>query len=147
MAAEGVKLTYPPAGCEPAGGIRRRLVLEDERAVAIKEIQAKVLLAHVRQPDPWFGLRYNMNLYRGCRHRCIYCDSRSECYQIEHFDREVLVKANAIELLQKELARKRVVGTIRHAHHAIPARRSAAVEPVLMNFASPGLRFLIRSCS
>ena len=80
--------------------------------MAIKEIQAKVLLAHVKQPDPWFGLRYNMNLYRGCRHRCIYCDSRSECYQIEHFDREVLVKANAIELLQKELARKRVVGTI-----------------------------------
>ena len=80
--------------------------------MAIKEIQAKVLLAHVRQPDTWFGLRYNMNLYRGCQHRCIYCDSRSECYQIEHFDREVLVKANAIELLQKELARKRVVGTI-----------------------------------
>jgi DNA repair photolyase len=80
--------------------------------MAIREIQAKVLLAHVRQPDPWFGLRYNMNLYRGCQHRCIYCDSRSECYQIEHFDRGVLVKANAIELLQKELARKRVVGTI-----------------------------------
>ena len=80
--------------------------------MAIREIQAKVLLAHVRQPDTWFGLRYNMNLYRGCQHRCIYCDSRSECYQIEHFDREVLVKANAIELLQKELARKRVVGTI-----------------------------------
>jgi len=80
--------------------------------MAIREIQAKVLLAHVRQPDPWFGLRYNVNLYRGCQHRCIYCDSRSECYQIEHFDREVLVKANAIELLQKELARKRVVGTI-----------------------------------
>jgi len=80
--------------------------------MAIREIQAKVLLAHVRQPDPWFGLRYNVNLYRGCQHRCIYCDSRSECYQIEHFDREVLVKANAVELLQKELARKRVVGTI-----------------------------------
>jgi DNA repair photolyase len=80
--------------------------------MAIREIQAKVLLAHVRQPDPWFGLRYNMNLYRGCQHRCIYCDSRSECYQIEHFDGEVLVKANAVELLQKELARKRVVGTI-----------------------------------
>ena len=80
--------------------------------MAIREIQAKVLLAHVRQPDTWFGLRYNMNLYRGCQHRCIYCDSRSECYQVEHFDGEVLVKANAIELLQKELARKRVVGTI-----------------------------------
>jgi DNA repair photolyase len=78
----------------------------------IKEIQAKVLLSHVKQPDPWFGLKYNMNLYRGCQHRCIYCDSRSECYQIDNFDREVLVKANAIELLRKELASKRVKGPI-----------------------------------
>jgi DNA repair photolyase len=78
----------------------------------IKEIRAKVLLSHVKQPDTWFGLKYNMNLYRGCQHRCIYCDSRSECYQIEDFDGEVLVKANAIELLRKELARKRVKGPI-----------------------------------
>jgi DNA repair photolyase len=80
--------------------------------MTIKEIQAKVLLSHVRQPDTWFGLKYNMNLYRGCQHRCIYCDSRSECYRIENFDGEVLVKANAIELLREELARKRVKGTI-----------------------------------
>ena len=78
----------------------------------IKEIQAKVLLSHVKQPDTWFGLKYNMNLYRGCQHHCIYCDSRSECYQIEDFDGEVLVKANAIDLLRNELARKRVKGTI-----------------------------------
>jgi DNA repair photolyase len=78
----------------------------------IKEIQAKTLLSRVRQPDTWFGLRYNMNLYRGCQHRCIYCDSRSECYQIENFDGEVLVKANAPELLRKELASKRIKGTI-----------------------------------
>jgi DNA repair photolyase len=78
----------------------------------IKEIQAKVLLSHVKQPDTWFGLKYNMNLYRGCQHRCIYCDSRSECYGIDGFDREVLVKANAIELLREELARKRVRGTV-----------------------------------
>jgi DNA repair photolyase len=78
----------------------------------IKEIQAKTLLAHVKQPDTWFGLRYNMNLYRGCQHRCIYCDSRSECYHIDNFDSEILVKANAIELLEKELPRKRVKGTI-----------------------------------
>ncbi|MCJ7568834.1 MAG: radical SAM protein, partial [Anaerolineales bacterium] len=43
---------------------------------------------------------------------CIYCDSRSECYQIEDFDGEVLVKTNAIELLRKELASKRVKGVI-----------------------------------
>jgi DNA repair photolyase len=78
----------------------------------IREIQAKVLLSHVRQPDDWFGLKYNMNIYRGCQHRCIYCDSRSECYRVDRFDSEILVKANAIELLRKELAGKRVKGTI-----------------------------------
>jgi DNA repair photolyase len=77
-----------------------------------REIQAKVLLSHVRQPDTWFGLKYSMNLYRGCQHQCIYCDSRSECYRIESFNTEVLIKANAIELLRKELASKRVKGTI-----------------------------------
>ena len=77
----------------------------------IKEIRAKVLLAHTKQPDDWFGLKYNMNLYRGCQHQCIYCDSRSECYRIENFG-DVLVKVNAIELLRKELASKRVKGTV-----------------------------------
>jgi DNA repair photolyase len=77
----------------------------------IHEIQAKTLLATVKGHDPFFGLKYNMNLYRGCEHQCIYCDSRSECYQIENF-RDVLVKVNAIELLEKELARKRIKGPI-----------------------------------
>jgi DNA repair photolyase len=78
----------------------------------IQEIQAKTLLARVKGPDDWFGLYYNMNLYRGCQHQCIYCDSRSECYQIENFNHDVLVKANAIDLLRRELAGKRVLGTI-----------------------------------
>ncbi|MFH2104441.1 MAG: radical SAM protein [Chloroflexota bacterium] len=78
----------------------------------VKQIQAKTLLARVKGTDDWFGLYYNMNLYRGCQHQCIYCDSRSECYQIEDFNGEVLVKANAIELLRKELKGKRVIGTI-----------------------------------
>ena len=56
-----------------------------------REIEAKSLLAPVKQPDRWFGLRYSMNLYRGCQHRCIYCDSRSQCYGIENFDDEVLI--------------------------------------------------------
>jgi DNA repair photolyase len=77
----------------------------------IKEITAKVLLNPVKQPDDWFGLKYNMNLYRGCQHQCIYCDSRSECYQIENFS-DVLVKVNAVELLRDELSRKRLKGTI-----------------------------------
>jgi DNA repair photolyase len=77
----------------------------------IKEISAKTLLAAVKQPDDWFGLKYSMNLYRGCQHQCIYCDSRSACYQIEDF-RDILIKANAITLLKSELQRKRVKGTI-----------------------------------
>jgi DNA repair photolyase len=77
----------------------------------IKEIQAKVLLSSARRPDPWFGIKYTMNLYRGCQHQCVYCDSRSECYQIENFS-DILVKANAIDLLRKELARKRIRGAI-----------------------------------
>jgi len=77
----------------------------------IIEIQAKTLLAHSKHPDPWFGIKYTMNIYRGCEHQCIYCDSRSECYQIENF-KDVLVKVNALELLEKELPRKRTRGTI-----------------------------------
>jgi DNA repair photolyase len=77
----------------------------------IREIQAKTLLSSSKTPDPWFGIKYTMNLYRGCQHQCIYCDSRSECYGIEDFA-DVLVKANAIELLERELPAKRVVGTV-----------------------------------
>jgi DNA repair photolyase len=78
----------------------------------ILPIEAKTLVSPVKQPDPWFGLRYNMNLYRGCQHRCIYCDSRSECYQIADFDGEILYKQNAIERLRTELASKRIKGTL-----------------------------------
>ena len=78
----------------------------------IREIQAKTLLSKAREADPYFGILYTMNLYRGCSHRCIYCDSRSECYQIEDFDGEVLVKVNAIELLAKELSPRRQKGRI-----------------------------------
>ncbi len=77
-----------------------------------KEIVAKQILNPVKQPDTWFGLKYNMNLYRGCQHRCVYCDSRSQCYGIDRFDQDILVKTNAIELLRDELSRKRVKGTI-----------------------------------
>ncbi len=77
----------------------------------IHEVTAKTLLSSAKQPDPWFGIKYTMNLYRGCQHQCIYCDSRSECYRIENFA-DVLVKVNAVELLKQELPRKRVKGTI-----------------------------------
>lgn len=48
-----------------------------------------------------------MNLYRGCSHGCIYCDSRSKCYHMEHAFEDIEVKANAIELLEYSLSHKR----------------------------------------
>jgi len=85
--------------------------LADEGAIIIREIRAKHLLAHQKEPDDWFAIQYTMNIYRGCQHQCIYCDSRSECYQIEDFN-DVLVKVNAVELLRDELPRKRRKGVI-----------------------------------
>lgn len=49
-----------------------------------------------------------MNLYRGCLHGCIYCDSRSRCYGMEHRFEDIEIKENAIELLEAALKRKRV---------------------------------------
>ena len=48
-----------------------------------------------------------MNLYRGCQHGCIYCDSRSLCYRMNHRFEDVAVKKNGIELLELALKRKR----------------------------------------
>ncbi|HPA93939.1 MAG TPA: radical SAM protein [Petrotogaceae bacterium] len=77
----------------------------------IKHITAKTFISTVNGKDEWFGLRYNFNIYRGCIHQCIYCDSRSECYQIENFE-DLLVKTNAPDLARKELSHKRVKGLI-----------------------------------
>ena len=55
-----------------------------------------------------------MNLYRGCVHGCIYCDSRSKCYHMEHAFEDIEVKENAIELLEHALRHKRkrcMIGT------------------------------------
>ncbi len=48
-----------------------------------------------------------MNIYRGCSHGCIYCDSRSECYQMTHSFEDIEVKENAVELLEEALIKKR----------------------------------------
>ena len=56
--------------------------------------------------------RYGMNIYRGCSHGCIYCDSRSRCYQFTHAFEDVEVKRNAPELLEQALRSKRQKGMI-----------------------------------
>ena len=55
-----------------------------------------------------------MNLYRGCTHGCIYCDSRSQCYQMNHAFEDVGVKTEGPKLLEQALRRKRhpcMIGT------------------------------------
>jgi DNA repair photolyase len=55
-----------------------------------------------------------MNVYRGCTHGCIYCDSRSKCYQMNHDFEDIEVKRGAPEILESQLARKRkpcMIGT------------------------------------
>ena len=70
----------------------------------IERIPAKHILIRAKSTQ-WFGTDYTMNLYRGCCHGCIYCDSRSDCYRIEEFHR-VRAKAGALELLRDDLRRK-----------------------------------------
>jgi len=87
----------------------------DERGhdrLRYREVEVRGILNTVPGRDDWFGLSYNLNLYRGCEHQCIYCDTRSNCYQIENFNEEVLIKVNALELLEKALPRKRRIGLI-----------------------------------
>lgn len=76
------------------------------------EVEAKHLLTPVRaRMDDFFYANWNMNLYRGCSHGCIYCDSRSACYHLDHFD-QVRPKKDALRLLEDELRSKRTTGVI-----------------------------------
>lgn len=75
-------------------------------------IPAKTIVTKTKSSD-WFGIDYNMNIYKGCCHGCIYCDSRSDCYRIGDFDR-VRAKENALVVIRNDLRRKvkkGVVGT------------------------------------
>lgn len=59
----------------------------------------------------WFGANYNMNIYKGCCHGCIYCDSRSDCYRVDHFD-TVRAKENALFIIRRDLGAKKKTGVI-----------------------------------
>ena len=74
-------------------------------------VKAKTILTKVKDGSEWYGVDYNMNLYRGCSHGCIYCDSRSNCYHIDNFDR-VRGKENALYILEKELSQKKTKGVV-----------------------------------
>ena len=68
-----------------------------------------------------------MNLCRGCTHGCIYCDSRSRCYQMDHDFEDIEIKENALELLEDALRRKRkkcMIGTGAMTDPYIPLKTS-----------------------
>ena len=78
----------------------------------MEPIQVKSLLTPVKAgPEEFYHADWNMNLYRGCSHGCVYCDSRSACYRIERFD-TIRPKADALTLLERELRSKRRSGVI-----------------------------------
>ena len=62
---------------------------------------------HFVQAKGILSAKNGMNLYRGCTHGCIYCDSRSKCYHMDHAFEDVRIKANALDLLEQALRRKR----------------------------------------
>lgn len=66
-------------------------------------IEAKSIISKVKDGKFWYGVDYNVNLYRGCSHGCIYCDSRSSCYRIDNFDK-VRAKKDALLIMEKELS-------------------------------------------
>lgn len=74
-------------------------------------IPAKTIVTRMKKPGEWFGADYNMNIYKGCCHGCIYCDSRSDCYGIDRFD-VVRAKENSLQIIRDDLRRKTRKGVI-----------------------------------
>ena len=88
----------------------------------------KFFIMHYIKAKGIFTSDYGINLYRGCTHGCIYCDSRSEIYQINHKFEDIEVKENAAELLKKELIRRRpfMVTTGAMTDPYVPIEKKAA---------------------
>ena len=79
--------------------------------IKVEFVKAKTILSKVKYGNDWYGVDYNMNLYRGCSHGCIYCDSRSNCYHIDNFD-VPKGKENALLILENELSKKKDHGVV-----------------------------------
>jgi DNA repair photolyase len=67
---------------------------------------------HYKEYKSILSPQNGMNIYRGCTHGCIYCDSRSKCYQMQHDFEDIEVKTNAPEMLEAVLRKKRKKGII-----------------------------------
>ena len=62
---------------------------------------------HYKEVKAVLSPQSGMNIYRGCLHGCIYCDSRSKCYRMEHDFEDVEIKTRADDILEHTLKRKR----------------------------------------
>ena len=85
---------------------------------------------HFREAKGILSASNGMNLCRGCTHGCIYCDSRSKCYDMKHDFEDVEIKINAPILLEDRLIRKRkkcMIGTGAMSDPYIPIPQSLAV--------------------
>ena len=81
---------------------------------------------HIVEAKGILSAKNGMNLYRGCSHGCIYCDSRSSVYHMDHDFEDIEIKGNAIELLEAALKRKRskcMLGTGSMTDPYIPIER------------------------
>ncbi|RAP48193.1 MAG: radical SAM protein [Methanosphaera sp. rholeuAM6] len=81
---------------------------------------------HYVQAKSILSKNNSMNLYRGCSHGCIYCDSRSNVYNMQHEFEDIEVKQNSLELLRKALQNKKekcVIGTGSMTDPYIPQER------------------------
>lgn len=67
---------------------------------------------HYKQYKTILSPQNGMNLYRGCTHGCIYCDSRSVCYQMDHDFEDIEIKENSDKILEEQLKKKRYKGMI-----------------------------------
>lgn len=80
------------------------------KGLSMEYIPAKTIITKTKT-RAWFGIDYNMNIYRGCCHGCIYCDSRSDCYQVKDFD-QVKAKKDALLIIRNDLHRKVRTGVV-----------------------------------
>lgn len=75
---------------------------------------SKEIIMHYKEVKGILSPSNGMNIYRGCTHGCIYCDSRSRCYNMEHDFEDIEIKSNAVTLLEEALKKKRkkcMIGT------------------------------------
>lgn len=82
---------------------------------------------HIVNAKGILSAQNGINIYRGCSHGCIYCDSRSKCYQMSHSFEDIEVKANAAQLLENALKRKRkpcMIGTCAMSDPYIPLEKN-----------------------